>query len=114
MIEVPTSLLVNTTFRIQATANGLATGVSGLVDVRVICGSETVAPINSTAHELVLDLNLVSFIPILPQWSPAAYWVSDKAECGVTHYQLYSEYPTTISTGHVVLLNGKDPSTAQI
>ena len=82
--------------------------------MRVVCGSETISILNSTAHELVMDINMVSYQTILPQWTPAAYWASDKPVCDVTHFKLFDSDSTTESSGEILLLDGLNPTIAKI
>jgi hypothetical protein len=76
-ITVPTDLLANRTFLIRASAEGGVSSDSPPIDIRVVCGSETLKALNQTPTELVVSKNALDLFPILPNW--AGYWQTDKA-----------------------------------
>ena len=76
-ITVPTDLLVNRTFTINALADGGSNGSSPLLDIRVICGSETITSLITTPTELVVSKDALDLFSVLPYWT--GYWQTNKA-----------------------------------
>ena len=110
-ITLPTDLLVNRTFSIHSLADGGVIGDSPLLDIRIVCGSETLTSLNVTPSELVVSKDALNLFPVLPNW--AGYWQTNKAQCDLTHYNLLSP-SLIVATGEIFMLNNLDPSTAQI
>jgi hypothetical protein len=63
-ITVPTDLLVNRTFSIHSIATGGSTAGSPLIDIRIVCGSETLTALNQIPTELVVSKDDLDLFPI--------------------------------------------------